>query len=77
MPLGLGSNPFLSAGAGSTIPISAGGGTSGPAVTGDIGPISIGGLFSSDAMGSSGVSPQTLLLIAGAAIAGLILLKKL
>lgn len=39
--------PGLTAGAGSSIPISAGGGTSGPATSGSTGaPINIGGLFS-------------------------------
>jgi hypothetical protein len=68
--------PFLTAGAGSTIPISAGGGTSGDVQT-DIGPISVGGLFGSDAQGTNGISPQMLLIAGVAVFAGLILLRKL
>ena len=68
-------SPFLTAGAGSTIPISAGGGTSGDTSTA-IGPISVGGLFGSDAQASN-VNPQTLLLIGAAVIVGLVVLRKL
>lgn len=73
LPLGFG-GPFLSAGAGSTIPISAGGGTSGDTSTA-IGPISVGGLFGSDSKAVGGISPNTLL-IAGAVIVGLVLLAR-
>lgn len=69
-------SPFLAAGAGSTIPISAGGGTSGDVQT-TLGPISVGGLFGSDAKSNGGISPQMLLIAGVAVFAGLVILRKL
>ena len=73
--------PGITAGAGSTIPISAGGGTSGDATSGFLGgPINIGGLFakgsqSAEARGNGGLLP---IVVAGGIIllVGIFLLRR-
>jgi len=77
MPLpGFGIPGITQTGAGSSVPISAGGGTSGPATSGFTGaPINIGGLFGSGASGTSNLLP--LIALAGIAITlGITLLRK-
>ena len=71
--------PFLTAGAGSTIPVAGGAATSGDAFSGDVrfAPVNVGGLFGSSAQTDT-VSKFLLpaLVIAGAVLAFTFLRKK-
>lgn len=76
MPLpGFGIPGITQTGAGSSVPISPGGGVSGPATSGFTGaPINIGGLFGSNANGTSNVFP--FIALAGVILIGLALVRR-
>lgn len=70
--------PLLTAGAGSTIPISGGPATSGPATSGGVAfaPVNLGGLFAGDIDGNMGSNLTVPLLIGGAIIVTILLLGR-